>query len=115
VLYGRINGIAAKRANFCRGRAVKDGFQFSRRWTRSIGISLIALSVILYGAILLLPFLPTSGSAKLAAVPVLVILGEVAFWGGGAFLGAEVVARYRRWLNPRHWFPRDDPREKPDQ
>ena len=94
---------------------MKKGFRFSRRWTRSIGISLIVLSAMLYGAILLLPFLPFSGKARLAAVPVLVILGEVAFWGGGALLGAEVVARYRRWLNPRHWFPRDDPREKPDK
>ena len=47
-------------------------------------------------------------------VPALVILGEAAFWGGGALLGAEIVARYRRWLNPRHWFPRDHLREKPD-
>ena len=87
---------------------MKEGFRFSRRWTRSIGISLIVLSVILYGAILLLPFLPSIGQARLVAVPVLVILGEVAFWGGGAFLGAEVVARYRRWLNPRHWFNRTE-------
>jgi hypothetical protein len=94
---------------------VKDGFRFSRRWTRSIGISLIAVSVILYGAILLLPFLPSSGKARLAAVPVLVILGEVAFWGGGALLGAEVVARYRRWLNPHNWFPRENSRGKPDK
>jgi len=48
-------------------------------------------------------------------VPVLVILGEMAFWVGGALLGAEVVARYRRWLNPRHWFSRDNLREKPDK
>jgi hypothetical protein len=82
---------------------------------RLLGISLIALSVMLYGAIFLLPFLPFSGKERLAAVPVLVILGEVAFWGGGALLGAEVVARYRRWLNPRHWFSRDDRREKPDK
>ena len=91
------------------------GSGFPDRWTRSIGISLIVLSVMLYGAILLLPFLPFSGKVRLAAVPVLVILGEVAFWGGGALLGAEVVARYRRWLNPRHWFPRDNLREKPDK
>ncbi len=67
----------------------------------------------LYGAMLLLPFC-FSGKARLAAVPVLVMLGEVAFWGGGTLLGTEVVARYRRWLNPRHWFSRDR-REKPDK
>ena len=94
---------------------MKDGFRFSRRWTRSIGISLIVLSAMLYAAILLLPLLPFSGKERLAAVPVLVILGEVAFWGGGALLGAEVVARYRRWLNPRYWFNRAGTREKPDR
>ena len=94
---------------------MKDGFRFSNRWTRSIGISLIVFSVMLYGVILLLPLLPFSGKERLAAVPVLVILGEVAFWGGGALLGAEVVARYRRWLNPRHWFNRAGTREKPDR
>jgi hypothetical protein len=94
---------------------VKDGFRFSRRWTRSIGISLIVLSVMLYGAIFLLPLLPFSGKERLAAVPVLVVLGEVAFWGGGVLLGVEVVARYRRWLNPRYWFRRDNLRGKPDK
>ena len=55
----------------------------------SIGISLIVLSVMLYGAILLLPLLPFSGKERLAAVPVLVILGEVAFWGSGALIGGR--------------------------
>ena len=80
-----------------------------------MGISLIVLSVMLYGAILLLPFLSLPGKARLGAAPILVILGEVAFWGGGALLGAEVVARYRRWLNPRHWFDRVEMREKPEE
>ena len=94
---------------------MQNGFRFSRRWMRLLGISLITLSLMLYGAIFLLPFLPFSGKERLVAVPALVVLGEVAFWGGGVLLGAEVVARYRRWLNPRHWFPRDNLREKPDK
>jgi hypothetical protein len=82
--------------------------RLSRRWVRPVGFGLIVLSALLYGLILLLPLLPFPARVRLAAVPVLVILGEIAFWGGGALLGAAVVARYRRWLDPRRWFKRDE-------
>lgn len=94
---------------------MKEGFWLSRRWMRPVGVGLIVLSVVLYGLIFLLPLLPIPAKARLVAVPVLVVSGEAAFWAGGALLGAEIVARYRRWLNPRYWFNRAEMRDKLDR
>jgi hypothetical protein len=72
-------------------------------WARWTGIGLLILSFAFYGGLLLLPFVAMDGVTKAAAVPVLIALGEVAFWIGGLLLGKEVVARYRRFFNPRDW------------
>lgn len=69
-------------------------------WSKRLGILLVVLSFVLYGLIFVLPFLPLSGPAKLAAVPVLALLGELTFWPGGALLGKDIVTRYKRYLNP---------------
>jgi hypothetical protein len=64
---------------------MQNGFRFSRRWMRLLGISLITLSLMLYGAIFLLPFLPFSGKERLVAVPALVVLGEERFGAAVCF------------------------------
>ena len=75
----------------------------SSTWLTRVGVALIILSFALYGSLLLLPFLTLSAGTKTAAVPILVVLGEVVFWSGGLILGKEVVSRYRRFLDPRTW------------
>lgn len=72
-------------------------------WRKRIGIILVALSFVLYGMILLLPFVPLATSLKLSAAPVLAVLGELAFWSGSVFLGKEIILRYKRYLDPRNW------------
>lgn len=72
-------------------------------WSRWTGIGSLILSFAFYGSLLLLPFLPVENVTKAAAVPVLIVLAEVAFWIGGILLGKEVVARYRHVFNPRYW------------
>lgn len=72
-------------------------------WSRWTGAGALILSFTLYGSLLLLPFLPIDTVMKAAAVPVLIVLAEVAFWIGGILLGKEVVARYRHVFNPRYW------------
>ena len=94
---------------------VKAGPRFPRRWARPIGIGLMAFSWLPYGAIFLLPFLPFPEEEELAAVPVLFVISEIAFWGGGALLGSELAARYRRWLSPRYWFHRPAKKEAPEK
>lgn len=72
-------------------------------WLRWIGIVLLILSFAFYASLLLLPFLTLAGTTKAAAVTVLIVLAEVAFWIGGIILGKEFVTRYRRFLDPRNW------------
>lgn len=73
-------------------------------WNKRIGIALIVLSFVFYGLIPLLPFLPLNTSTKVAAAPILALLGELVFWPGGALLGREVVEKYKARLNPCNWF-----------
>jgi L-amino acid N-acyltransferase YncA len=54
--------------------------------------------------LLVVPFLKLQTSVKLTLVPVIIIVGEVAFWAGTFFLGKELVKRYRNYLNPLRWF-----------
>ena len=56
--------------------------------------------------LLVVPFLKLQTSVKLSLVPVIIIVGEVAFWAGTFFLGKELVKRYRKYLNPLRWFRR---------
>jgi hypothetical protein len=53
---------------------------------------------------LVVPFLKLQTSVKLTLVPVIIIVGEIAFWAGTIFLGKQLVKRYRNYLNPLNWF-----------
>lgn len=77
-----------------------------RRWTSWLGAGFIVLSFALYGAFFAVPFLPFAASIRVIIAASVVIGGEVSFVVGGFFLGAQVVRRYRRMLNPRNWFRR---------
>ena len=63
------------------------------KWSRTLGILLIVLSILAYGVLISLPVLPLEGKLKLALAPVLVGVGEAAFWIGGLFVGKELITR----------------------
>ena len=73
---------------------------------RALGIGLVVLSTVLYLGLLAVPFAPLDAGGKLALSGALVLTGEVSFWLGAALLGREVVLKYRRLLNPLHWWRR---------
>jgi NAD(P)-dependent dehydrogenase (short-subunit alcohol dehydrogenase family) len=73
---------------------------------RNLGIFLVVFSFLAYGFLFVVPFLPLSTPGKLALTPVLIGSGEASFWVGGALLGKEIVARYKRYLNPCNWISR---------
>lgn len=75
-------------------------------FVRWIGVILMALSFLLYCGVYILPFVPLTIQIKLAAAPVFILLGEIAFWVGGVILGKEVVEKYKHQLNPINWFRR---------
>jgi hypothetical protein len=82
----------------------KNILEVQMSWSKRIGIFLVVMSFVFYGLIPVLPFLPFSTSMKIAAAPLLALLGELVFWPGGFLLGREVVDRYKSYLNPCNWF-----------
>lgn len=62
---------------------------------RKIALGLIIGSFLDWFGLFLVPFLPIPVAQRALVGGVLVLLGEVMFWGGGAILGTEVLARFR--------------------
>lgn len=68
-----------------------------------IGVVLLVLACLLWIGIAVVPFLPLPGATKAGVVGVLIVAGEIMFWLGVILTGKEFVARYKRYLNPKHW------------
>jgi hypothetical protein len=69
-----------------------------------LGVLLIIVSCLLWAAILVIPLLPLSISAKVSIATSLVITSEVSFWLGILLAGKEFAHRYRRKLTPSYWW-----------
>jgi len=85
-------------------RSYKNILEVKVNWSKRFGVFLVVMSFVFYGLIPVLPFLPLAPSTKIAAVPILALLGELVFWPRGILLGREVVGRYKACLNPCNWF-----------
>jgi hypothetical protein len=70
---------------------------------RYVGFALFIASSVLWAVILAVPFLPVATAWKVGIGTGIAITAEVAFWISAFILGREVVARYRRYLDPRGW------------
>ena len=73
---------------------------------RALGILLIVVSTLAYLLLLVVPLLAATAAEKAGIAGGLIVVGEVTFWVGAALLGRELVARFRRYLNPCTWFCR---------
>ncbi|MBD1838559.1 MULTISPECIES: transporter suffix domain-containing protein [unclassified Coleofasciculus] len=68
---------------------------------QKLGIFLIVFSFLPWVAILLVvPLLPLAIAQKAILVPILAVVGEVAFWVGLVLVGKEAATKYRAYLNP---------------
>ncbi len=65
---------------------------------------LFVLSCILYGVALVIPFTSLPTNTKVIMASLFAVLGEVAFWVSCIIVGKELIKRYRKYLNPVHWF-----------
>ena len=81
-------------------RARRAGHGRPNRWAR-VGVILMASSLPLWPALLGVPFLPLSLAARGAVATGIVIVAEVAFWGGAALAGPEAARRMRSWWRRR--------------
>ena len=70
------------------------------RWAR-VGVILMGSSLPLWPALLGVPFLPLSLAAQGAVATGIIVVAEVAFWGGAALAGPEAARRMRSWWRRR--------------
>ena len=66
---------------------------------------MVVVSFILWGSVLLVPFIDILDMAgKAAVVAFLLVAGEILLWLGFLLVGREVIVRYKHKLSPRNWF-----------
>ena len=65
-----------------------------------IGVVLMGLSLALWVALPIVPFLPFQVGVKATVAGSQVVVAEVAFWLGAALAGPEAARRMRSWWRP---------------
>jgi len=60
---------------------------------KGLGLALVALSFIFYGALLLVPFAPVTAGHKVVLSSALVVLGEGSFWIAVLIMGKEMASK----------------------
>ena len=70
------------------------------RWAR-IGVVLMVSSLPLWPTLLAIPFLPLSLAMQGAVATGIIVVAEVAFWGGAALAGPAAARRVRSWWRRR--------------
>ncbi|AAU15467.1 transporter suffix domain-containing protein [Bacillus cereus] len=68
-----------------------------------VGIGLLIIYILLWASALIIPFTSLSTQIKAIIVPGCIVVGEILFLIGAVFVGKEVVAKYKRYLNPKNW------------
>ena len=66
-----------------------------------VGVILMGASLPLWPALLAVPFLPLSLAEQGAVATGIIVVAEVAFWGGAALAGPEAARRMRSWWRRR--------------
>ena len=75
-----------------------------KNWKFNLGLSLVIFSAPVFGSLLIIPFLEVDTTYKVTITTIIIVIGEIAFWGGGLLLGKELFSKYKSYLNPRSWF-----------
>jgi len=73
-----------------------------------LGIGLLILYPILWGLAAIVPFTPLPTHIKATVITVCIVVGEILFLIGAAFVGKEVVTKYKSKLNPKNWRSNGD-------
>ena len=64
----------------------------------------MVISVFLFAALLIIPFLNMDKKTKVTATTITFVIAEIMFYSGGALLGKEIFNKYKSYLNPKTWF-----------
>ena len=79
------------------------------RWA-FVGAILMGSSLFLWVALLGVPFVPLSVSGRGVLATGIIVVAEVAFWGGAALAGPEAARRMRSWWRR----PASEPAQAPE-
>lgn len=77
------------------GQAVPE--RAPRRGWAFVGVVLMSWSLLLWVSLLGVPFLPMSVATRGTVATGVIVVAEVAFWGGAALAGPEAARRMRSW------------------
>ncbi|MFJ7973760.1 transporter suffix domain-containing protein [Psychrobacillus sp. NPDC096389] len=87
---------------------VSNGDKLKKPFLFKFGIGLLILYPILWGLAAIVPFTPLATHIKATVVTVCIVVGEIFFLIGVAFVGKEVVTKYKSKLNPKNWRKKGD-------
>ncbi len=73
------------------------GSRASYRGLARVGVILMASSLPLWVLLPVIAFLPLSAAQKAGAATGLIVVAEIAFWGGAAMAGPTAARRMRSW------------------
>ena len=73
-------------------------------WKLKLGLALVIISIPIFLALPLIPFLEMETNIKVTLGTILLVVAEVLFWVGGLLLGKELFTKYKTYLNPKNWF-----------
>lgn len=76
-----------------------------------IGLVLLSLAVLGWLIAVSIPFMPFSPAVKAAAISGVLVVAEILFWIGALFVGKEVAATFKSYLNPKNWRKKDKEHE----
>lgn len=87
---------------------VLNGDKKKKPFLFKLGIALLILYPILWGFAAILPFTPFPTHIKATAITACIVIGEIFFLIGVAFVGKELMTKYKSKLNPENWRRRGD-------
>jgi cytochrome c biogenesis protein CcdA len=75
-----------------------------KNWKFKLGIILLIISVIIFFALFVMPFISMGTKIKITISTVLIIAGEVLFWTGTLLIGKEVWNKYKSYIKSGDWL-----------
>ena len=81
-------------------------------WRLKLGIVIMAISVLLFLFLPVIPFLSIDNNTKITISTIVFITAEVTFYGGGFLVGKELFSKYKSYLNPKNWFKKKQEEHK---
>ncbi|QPR66456.1 transporter suffix domain-containing protein [Lysinibacillus macroides] len=82
---------------------ISNGDKQKKPFLFKLGIGLLILYPVLWGFAAIVPFTPFPIHIKATVITTCIVVGEIFFLIGVAFVGKEVVTKYKSKLNPKNW------------